>query len=482
MNTTTRTIAAVALVTAAIGLGLFVALSSSKSLTGIHKIQHVIIVMQENRSFDSYFGTFPGADGLPRSGGHFTVCAPNRKTGRCDPPFHDLANRNAGGPHGAGVARADIDGGKMDGFIAQAFVVRPGSFCQLKPLQPNCSINSAQPDVMGYHTAREIPNYWAYAHHYVLQDHMFEPNLGWSLPAHLFTVSGWSAYCASAFDPESCSSDLSPGPVPPDAVPGGSSYAWTDLTYLLYKHHIAWRYYVAPGTAPDCADGDIACNSTPQNTRTPSIWNPLPRFTDVHQDGQVRDIQTTGHYYTAATTGHLPAVSWIVPTGVTSEHPPGLVSIGEDWTTKIIDAAMRGPEWKSTAIFLTWDDWGGFYDHVQPPQVDRNGYGLRVPGIVISPYARNGYIDHQTLSFDAYLKFIEDDFLNGARLDPTTDGRPDSRPDVRENAPQLGNLVRDFNFAGSPQKPFILSPCPKRYVFNNQCDAKGSAKLAITQP
>ena len=93
---------------------------------------------------------------------------------------------------------------------------------------------------------------------------------------------------------------------------------------------------------------------------------------------------------------------------------------------------MRGPDWTSTAIFLTWDDWGGFYDHVPPPVVDGAGYGLRVPGLVISPYARQGYIDHQTLTFDAYLKFIEDRFLVGQRLDPPTDGRPDPRPSVRE--------------------------------------------------
>jgi phospholipase C len=123
---------------------------------------------------------------------------------------------------------------------------------------------------------------------------------------------------------------------------------------------------------------------------------------------------------------------------------------------------MRGPDWDSTAIFLTWDDWGGFYDHVSPPRVDRNGYGIRVPSLVISPYARRGYLDHQTLSFDAINKFIEDDFLGGQRLDPRTDGRPDPRPDVRENAPVLGDIAGDFNFMRRPRPPdpLPLNPAP----------------------
>jgi len=126
----------------------------------------------------------------------------------------------------------------------------------------------------------------------------------------------------------------------------------------------------------------------------------------------------------------------------------------------LINAIMQSPNWNSTAIFLAWDDWGGFYDHVVPPTVDENGYGLRVPGIVISPYAKKGYIDHQTLSFDAYDKFIEDDFLNSQRIDPKTDGRPDPRPDVRENASQLGNLLNDFDFNQSPRPAMILSTEP----------------------
>jgi phospholipase C len=121
---------------------------------------------------------------------------------------------------------------------------------------------------------------------------------------------------------------------------------------------------------------------------------------------------------------------------------------------------MQGPDWDSTAIFLTWDDWGGFYDHVVPPRVDHNGYGIRVPGLLISPWARAGTIDHQTLSFDAYLKLIEDLFLGGQRLDPKTDGRPDSRPTVREDEPILGDLLNEFDFTQGPLPPLVLDPTP----------------------
>jgi phospholipase C len=176
----------------------------------------------------------------------------------------------------------------------------------------------------------------------------------------------------------------------------------------------------------------------------------------VHLDRQLGNIQSTSSFYVAARNGTLPSVAWIAPNLADSEHAPALVSDGMAYVTGLINAAMRGPEWDSTAIFLTWDDWGGFYDHVLPPYVDANGYGLRVPGLVISPYARRGYIDHQILSFDAYNKFVEDDFLGGERLDPATDGRPDPRPTVRENVRLLGDLRADFDFTQLPRKPVPL--------------------------
>jgi len=238
-------------------------------------------------------------------------------------------------------------------------------------------------------------------------------------------------------------------------------YAWTDLTYLLHVRQVSWGYYVVPGSEPDCQnDAAVTCAPVAQNSRTPGIWNPLPYFDTVKADGEGKNIQPVTNFYAQAKAGTLPAVSWVVPSGELSEHPPSPVSFGQTYVTSLVNAVMRSPDWASTAIFLTWDDWGGFYDHVQPPTVDANGYGLRVPGIVISPFARHGYVDHRVLSFDAYDKFIEDDFLGGERIDPRTDGRPDPRTDVRENAPALGDLVSDFDFGQPPRAPVLLPVRP----------------------
>jgi hypothetical protein len=158
--------------------------------------------------------------------------------------------------------------------------------------------------------------------------------------------------------------------------------------------------------------------------------------------------------------GTLPAVSWIIPENAISDHPSSSIHAGQAYVTGLINAIMQNPEWDSTLILLAWDDWGGFYDHVVPPKVDVNGYGLRVPALLISPYAKKGSIDHQILSFDAYLKLIEDIFLNSQRIDPLTDGRPDRRPSVRENSALLGDLLNDLDFSQAPLPPLILPVDP----------------------
>src|SRR5262249_53541466 len=138
------------------------------------------------------------------------------------------------------------------------------------------------------------------------------------------------------------------------------------------------------------------------------------------------------------------------------EHPPALVSVGQSYVTAMINTIMKSPMWSSTVIFLSWDDWGGFYDHVVPPKIDQGGYGIRVPGLVISPWVKQaGLIDKQVLSHAVYIKFNEDVFLGGQRIDPKTGGRPDSRPTVRE-AVLRGALMTHFDFGRTPPPPLLL--------------------------
>ncbi|QDG62487.1 alkaline phosphatase family protein [Pseudarthrobacter sp. NIBRBAC000502771] len=496
---------------------------------GIGKIKHVVIITQENRSFDSYFGTYPGADGIPMKDGTPTVCIPDPANGGCARPFYNSADSNAGGPHSHSDAAADIDGGAMDGFVAQAEKGLSGC----TPVNAKCQYSTSLPtDVMGFHDGRDLPNYWAYAQNFTLLDHLFASAASWSLPAHLYLVSEWSAKCTKAGDPSSCVNalqDPDPEPEPQiikdtligkcqaemdldpcrealeaagidpdlagqidqligtsckptdsyatcqaavDAARVGDDlkkklteaakklelpdYAWTDLTFLLHKHQVPWAYYVFNGTEPDCRNDAATCDPVKQDAKTPGLWNPLLYFDTVKEDGEQGNIKPLGGFYDAARQGTLPAVTWVAPTDKVSEHPPAKTSTGQAYVAGIINAVMSGPDWDSTAIFLSWDDWGGFYDHETPPVVDSNGYGLRVPGLIISPYARKGYIDHQVLSQDAYFKFIEDDFLGGERIDPATDGRPDARPGVRENNPQLGDLTKSFDFTQAPLPPLIL--------------------------
>ena len=186
----------------------------------------------------------------------------------------------------------------------------------------------------------------------------------------------------------------------------------------------------------------------------------------VDDDAKLREanVQSLDGFYKAVhkeTACGLPNVAWITPNLRFGEHPPSRINVGQTYVTTLVNAIMRSPCWGSSAIFISWDDWGGFYDHVVPPATDANGFGLRVPGLVISPYAKSNFVDHKLLSHDSYLKFIEDDFLEGQRLDPTTDGRPDPRPDVREKMTELGSLSEAFDFSQSPRPPLLLSPKPK---------------------
>ncbi len=430
---------------------------------GFGNIDHLIFVVQENRSFDHYFGTFPGADGIPRrADGSFLPCLPDPSAAVCRRPYHDTNTHDQGGPHSQPASAIDVDGGAMDGTVT-ALRRWPGP-CRNPVMSAECDRATpgpgGTPDVMGFHTAAEIPNYWAYARHFMLQDRMFAPSDSWTLPSHLFLVSGWSATCTDLSQPSSCHSDLDwpgriwakYGTVWSPAMGAPRPYIWAPITWMLQKAGVSWSYYVGPDT---CVEPP--CLHLGSHDVTNVVQNPLPGFTAVAKTHQLDNIRSNRDYFSAVREGTLPSVSWVMPTMGRSEHPPTDINDGQAWVTRVLNAAMRGPDWMHTAIFLTWDDWGGFYDHVRPPSVDENGYGLRVPGIVISPWVRPG-IDHQTLSFDAYLKLIEDRFLDSRRLDGWNWGWPDARPTTREEANVLGDLRNEFDFTQEPLDPLILDP------------------------
>ncbi len=428
------------------------------------KIKHVVVVIQENRSFDNYFGLFPGADGIPLdASGQPAVCVPDPQTKSCVRPFHNPKDVEEGGPHSAVDAAADIDGGKMDGFIRQQDDSRRRA-CLGAAVKLACERPGGVADVMGYHDAREIPNYWTYARQFVLLDHLFQPNASWSLPSHLFLVSAWSARCRTSAS-ATCRNEIQDVEAIRDGSTGGDPaaqpYAWTDLTYLLRKANVSWAYYVAEGTQPDCTDDGMACQAKPQRADFDTLVSPLPRFQTVHDDHQVGNIQPISRFYQAARDGTLPAVAWIVPDEPHSEHPPSSIHAGQAYVTGLINAIMQGPNWNSTAILVTWDDWGGFYDHVVPPTVNQNGYGLRVPGLMISPDARRGSIDHQILSFDAFLKLIEDLSSAASGWTPPLTGGRTPVPRGARTRPSSAICCKTSTSASRPARRWSWTPTPR---------------------
>jgi len=462
-----------------IGLVLLSAVMPALAETQNMPIKHVVIIMQENRSFDSYFGTFPGADGIPAN-----TCVPLDPTmpaKGCVVPFHDARDVNAGGPHNASDASNDLDDGvtkaRKDGFVVSQ---SNGGFTQLCHSNPGGSgcvggtYGVLRHDVMGYHTDEDIPNYWAYAKSFVLQDKMFPGIRSWSLPSHLGLTSEWSAVCTDNTDATTCTTSTEP------LKPGKSTtYPWVSLFQLLDAHRVSWKYYLGSGDEPDCEDGSMECEPQAQSGDVSSYWNPVPSFAFIKAKGKgflANHVPPIEQFIDDVHAGNLPKVSWIVPAHDTSEHPPQGITAGMEYVTSLVNAIMASPYWSDTAIFIAWDDWGGFYDHVTPPNIDTGagtagpeveGYGLRVPGLMVSAWAKSGMIDDSLYSFDAYATFIENLFAGGARLVPAALGNPDNRPDIRDaltkaqfldgRVAPIGNLMNEFDFTQTPLPPLILS-------------------------
>jgi phospholipase C len=471
-----------------LGASFSAALAAAPAAT---PIQHVVIIMQENRSFDSYFGTYPGANGIPNGVCLLRVLGHASKG--CRSPFHDVNDINGGGPHTSQAAQSDLNDGittaRMDGFVATQFSSKKG---KCPPNSPTCGYKFD--DVMGYHTSTEIPNYWAYAQHFVLQDMMFEGVRSWSLPSHIELVSEWDAACKNPKSAATCTTAVDN---PPEK--SNTEYPWANLFQLLDVNRVSWKYYLGKGTEPDCVDGEETCAPQIQAPKVASYWNPAPYFSWVKSFPSSYLTQhnpSLDQFLVDLKNNQLPQVSWLVPADQYSEHPPNGVTAGMEYVTSVINAIMQSPYWQNTAIFVTWDDWGGFYDHVAPPIVDMNksptpvqGYGLRVPGLTISAYAKAGLVDHAIYSFDSYARFFEDVFLNGTRLNPAALGNPDARPTIRDavtsvtlvngSKATVGDLMNEFDFTQAPLPPLVLSAhiptgilanCNTKVSFTTKCN------------
>jgi phospholipase C len=367
----------------------------------IQQIQHIVIIMQENRSFDHYFGTYPHVNGIPSN-----VCLTiNASTTQCVKPYLETNPNVEGASHGWVAAHTCWDNGKMDGFVWAA------------------SADSDPSNVMGHYDYHMLPYYWTYASNYVLFDNFFHSILSFSLPNHLYLISAQSGGYVkgtppTVFDFKTIMEELSPG--------------------------ISWKYYYEtnlPG-AGVMNESELMAHDAPGIP-----WNdyvdPLPHMAGIVNKGLLSYNVPGSEFYTDVQSGTLPQVSWIVPAEAVSEHPTASPEAGQKYVVTLVNTIMQSKYWNHTAIFIAWDDWGGFYDHVAPQQVDQYGLGFRVPVLLISPYARQGYISHTQYEHSSYLAFIENQF--GLK-----------RLTNRDNT--TNSFYGEFDFSQSRRKPLILDP------------------------
>lgn len=377
-------------------------------------IKHIIMIVRENHSFDNLFGTFPNADGTTHA---------RLFRGRTIPMLHTPDHLLLDIDHSGDAAAVADNSGRMNGFNLLPGAVQGGRI-----------FADSQ-----YHRS-DIPDYWALAEKYTLDDRFFATILGPSYPNHLVTIAASSnntvdnprgqTYGAWGCDggKHSVVSTINartgvPGLIKP-------CFDIPTMADTFQRHHVTWNYYAPPQYHP----GYIwSAFDSIRHVRYSRLWK-----TNVPSDRSfIHDVNT----------GRLPQVSWLVTSEALSEHPPYSMCRGENWTIKQIDAVMRSRFWSSTLIVLTWDDFGGFYDHVPPPRYDYISLGIRVPTIIISPYARPHYIDHHLQDFDSMLKFIEQDF----RL-----------PSLTSYDRRAASLTSSLDFTQKPQPPLVLPQikCP----------------------
>ncbi len=371
--------------------------------TAQNPIRHIVFIVKENRSFDHYFGKFPGADGEGYGDTHTGQVIPLSRAP--DRIYYHLGYTNE-------KTLLGMNGGKMNQFDLTA------------------------PDLIAYtqYDEADIPNYWAYARNFVLADHAFESAHGPSFANRLFTIAAQAG--AAIENPDGPAAYLTWGCDTDQYTQVYSldlrgylrqqrpCYDFPTLADRLTGRGLSWRYY------------------GPLESETGYKWNSFNAIDHIrNSEAWAANVVPEEQFEADALAGALPTMSWLTPTYPNTEHPPESVCVGENWTVRQINAVMSGPLWDQTAIFITWDDFGGFYDHVPPPEVDRYGLGPRVPMLIISPYARAGTVVSTVYEFSSVLAFAETVF--GLR--------PLTRRD--RNA---SNMFDSFDFQQTPLSPLIL--------------------------
>ncbi len=375
-------------------------------------IRHVVVMMQEDRTFDHYFGTYPGVEGWPD--GYALPVDPDDPAAGSVAPFELEATRTPSLPHGAAAMRDAYRGGRNDGFVAAA--ERHGAGDGRLAL--------------GYYDADAIPGYWRLAADYVIADHWFSSVMGPSFPNHLY------AYAASMTGPDG---------TPYSSVPAEGMELAT-IFDRLHEAGVSWKVYIQ-GYDPDATFRNTEARLGLTDSSAQLVWVPLlgiPRFVD---DPELNSrLVPLAEYYDDLAAGTLPEVAFITPSGL-SEHPPGDLTLGHYFAIDVIEALMSSDAWWSSAFFLTWDEWGGWADHLPPPQVDQFGYGMRVPGLIISPYAKQGHIDSTVYDHTSPLAFISHLF----DLEPLAPRDAAADP-----------MLSAFDFSQPPRAPLLptVTPAP----------------------
>jgi phospholipase C len=337
------------------------------------KIKHIVVIMQENRSFDNLFHGFPGADTVDSgiSYGKPIALRPVRIEQGTDVDHTHIGWWK------------DWDNGKMDGFAHAKYPIADLPYA--------------------YVPQEETEPYWTLARQYTLGDRMFQSNSGPSFPAHQYMIAGQSADADEnpglgdwGCDAPHAARVAIVGPNGTDLPGKFPCFDYPTLADLLDSGSITWNYYAAGKSSP--SSYILSAFQAIHHIRFGEDWN---NHVVSPNTKVLTDIQN----------GKLAQVTWVVPQLSYSDHPgKSSTAEGPSWVANITNAIGASPFWDSTVIFVSWDDWGGWYDHVNPPQVDKMGLGFRVPVIVVSPYAREGYVSHQVHEFSGFLRYTEEVF------------------------------------------------------------------------